>query len=187
MAALSRQLISLAVLLVLTPNLLTICASGDGPTKGAPSNASVQEGVVKLADSNIEYFSQGQGESIVSLPFGGLTVGYMQELSNDLANAGYRVVRINFRGSGKSTGPGDGITLHTLAADVAGVIRTLNLGKVNIAGHAFGNRVARTLAADHRWFAVSFYLLQAERYRQTRPENVPYRRFSILHRPMQTS
>jgi pimeloyl-ACP methyl ester carboxylesterase len=74
-------------------------------------------------DSDIEYFSQGQGETIVLLPFGSLTVGYMKGLSQDLADAGHRVVRINFRGSGKSTGSGKGITLHTLADDVAGVIQ----------------------------------------------------------------
>ena len=108
-----------------------------------------QEGVVKLASSQIEYFAQGQGHPIVLLPFGGLTVGYMGGISQDLANAGYQVIRINFRGSGRSTGSGEGITLHTLADDVAGVIESLNLGKVTIAGHAFGNRVARTLAADH--------------------------------------
>ena len=115
----------------------------------AASRASVQEGIVKLADSNIEYFTQGQGEPVVLLPFGGLTVGYMDALSANLADAGYRVVRINFRGSGRSTGSGEGITLHTLAEDVAGVIHALNLGQVNVGGHAFGNRVARTLAADH--------------------------------------
>jgi pimeloyl-ACP methyl ester carboxylesterase len=73
----------------------------------------------------------------------------MEGLAQDLAETGYRVVRINFRGSGKSTGSGEDITLHTLAADVAGVIQALKLGQVNIGGHAFGNRVARTLAADH--------------------------------------
>jgi len=174
MAALSRQLILWAVLLVLTLDLLAMYANGDEPTRGAPSN--------------VEYFSQGQGESIVLLPFGGLTVGYMQELANDLANAGYRVVRINFRGSGKSSGPGEGITLHTLAADVAGVIRALKLGRVNIAGHAFGNRVARTLAADYPELVRTVILFAAGgKARQTRPENVPYRRFSILRRSMQTS
>jgi pimeloyl-ACP methyl ester carboxylesterase len=124
-------------------------AFGQANMQGATSTTAAQEGMVKLTDSNIEYFSQGHGEPIVLLPFGGLTVGYLEGLSQDLAGAGYRVVRINFRGSGKSTGPDVGITLHTLADDVAGVIQALNLGKVNIAGHAFGNRVARTLAADH--------------------------------------
>ncbi len=107
--------------------------------------APAQEGIVKLGDSNIEYFSQGQGEPIVLLPFGGLTVGYMEALSQDLADAGYRVVRINFRGSGKSTGSGEDVTLHTFADDVAGVIESLKPGPTNVAGHAFGNRVARTL------------------------------------------
>lgn len=113
------------------------------------SAVAVQEGVVNLTNSKIEYFSQGQGEPIVLLPFGGLTVGYMNDLAQDLANAGYRVVRINFRGSGESAGSGDEITLHTLADDVADVIKALKLGRANIAGNAFGNRVARTLAADH--------------------------------------
>jgi pimeloyl-ACP methyl ester carboxylesterase len=102
--------------------LSEISASGRASTSGTPSPPPVQQGMVKLTDSDIQYFSQGQGEAIVLLPFGGLTVGYMEGLAQDLAEAGYRVVRINFRGSGKSTGSGEGITLHTLAADVAGVI-----------------------------------------------------------------
>jgi pimeloyl-ACP methyl ester carboxylesterase len=78
-----------------------------------------------------------------------------------LADAGYRVVRINFRGSGASTGSEQNVTLHTLADDVAGVIKALKLGKVNIGGHAFGNRVARTLAADHPEMVRSVILFAA--------------------------
>lgn len=37
----------------------------------------VETGIVKLADSNIEYFSRGKGETIVLLPGGTLTVGYL--------------------------------------------------------------------------------------------------------------
>lgn len=121
----------------------------------------MEEGVVKLGDTNIEYFSQGNGAPIVLLPFGSLTVGYLEGLSLDLADAGYRVVRINFRGSGRSTGSGEGATLHTLAADVAGVIQALKLGPVNVAGHAFGNRVARMLAADHPELVHSVILFAA--------------------------
>jgi pimeloyl-ACP methyl ester carboxylesterase len=127
----------------------TILAAPQSRNSSPPPTLPAEEGLVDLTDSTIEYFTQGQGQPIVLLPFGGLTVGYMDVLSQDLADAGYRVVRINFRGSGKSIGSGTGITLHTLADDVAGVIRGLNLGPVNIGGHAFGNRVARTLAADH--------------------------------------
>jgi pimeloyl-ACP methyl ester carboxylesterase len=127
----------------------------------ATGDSGVQEGIVKLADSNIEYFSQGNGEPIVLLPFGSLTIGYLDGVAQDLAHAGYRVVRINFRGSGKSTGSGERVTLHTLASDVAGVIQALKLGPVNVAGHAFGNRVARTLAADHPELVHSVILFAA--------------------------
>ena len=37
------------------------------------SAGQVTEGIVKLADSEIEYFSQGQGEAVVLLPAGSLT------------------------------------------------------------------------------------------------------------------
>src|SRR6478752_2295754 len=82
---------------------------------------TVETGMVKLADSNIQYFSRGKGEAIVLLPGGTLTVGYLDSLADALAKAGYRVVGINFRGSGK-TGSSKGVTLQTMADDVVGVV-----------------------------------------------------------------
>jgi hypothetical protein len=37
----------------------------------------------------------------------------------------------------------DGLTMHDLAADVAGVIESESKGSVIVVGHAFGNFVAR--------------------------------------------
>jgi len=155
-----RHVLTLIMLLCIVAaasvsSAVPIAAEQHGPA------TSVEEGVVKLKNSNIEYFSQGTGTPIVLLPFGGLTVGYLEGISQDLANAGYRVVRVNFRGAGKSTGSGEGVTLHTLADDVAGVIEALKLGPVVIAGHAFGNRVARTLAGDHPELVSSVILFAA--------------------------
>jgi pimeloyl-ACP methyl ester carboxylesterase len=161
MSVISRRIFSWSLIFGLTHYFLAPNAGRRTQARGVPLKTSTQQGIVKLADSNIEYFSQGHGEAIVLLPFGGLTVGYMQELSQDLADAGFRVVRINFRGSGASTGSGQNVTLHTLADDVAGVIKALELGKVDIAGHAFGNRVARTLAADHPELVRSVILFAA--------------------------
>jgi predicted alpha/beta-fold hydrolase len=59
---------------------------------------------------------------IVLLPGGTLTVAYLNGLAEMLAKAGYRVIGINFRGSDKSTGSSQGVTLKTNADDVAGVI-----------------------------------------------------------------
>lgn len=119
------------------------------------------QGMVKLADSNIEYFSRGKGEPIVLLPGGTLTVGYLDGLAEALAKAGYRVVAINFRGSGKSTGSSEGVTLQTNADDVVGVIRALQLGPVHVVGNDFGNRVARMVAASHPELVRSVILLAA--------------------------
>ena len=119
------------------------------------------EGMVKLADSNIQYFSRGEGETIVLLPGGTLTVGYLDGVAEALAKEGYRVVGINFRGSGKSTGSSKDVTLQTNADDVAGVVQALKLGQVHVAGNDFGNRVARMFAASHPELTRSVILLNA--------------------------
>lgn len=141
--------------------LATVLLAACIGVQGAEPANSVEEGVIKLVDSSIEYFSQGNGEPVVLLPGGSLDVDYMKGLADALAEAGYRAVRINFRGAGKSTGSGEGVTLHTLASDVAGVIDALKLGPTNVAGHAFGNRVARMLAADHPELVRSVILFAA--------------------------
>jgi pimeloyl-ACP methyl ester carboxylesterase len=104
--------------------------------------------MVKVGEADLECFDQGTGVAIVLLPGGGLATGYLSELADTLANAGFRSIRINPRGAGDSTGPMSGLTLHDLAADVAGVIEALDARPAFVLGHAFGNRVARTLAAD---------------------------------------
>jgi pimeloyl-ACP methyl ester carboxylesterase len=130
------------------------------PMPAIAQGQTVETGIVKLADSNIEYFSRGEGQPIVLLPGGTLTVGYLDGLADALAKAGYRVVGINFRGSGKSTGASKGVTLNTFANDVAGVIEALKIGPANVAGNV-GNRVARMLAASDPELTRSVILLAA--------------------------
>ena len=60
------------------------------------SASDVTEGIVTLADSKIQYFSRGKGETIVLLPGGTLRVGYLDGLADSLASEGFRVVGINF-------------------------------------------------------------------------------------------
>ncbi|HEV3300450.1 MAG TPA: alpha/beta hydrolase [Planctomycetaceae bacterium] len=145
---------------------------------------SVETGIVKLADSNIEYFSRGDGEAIVLLPGGTLTVGYLNGLAEALAKAGYRVVGINFRGSGKSTGPSKGVTLQTMADDVAGVIQALKLPPVHLVGNDFGNRVARMFAASHPELTRSVILLAAGGKIQPKP--VAARALRVVFNPAST-
>ena len=65
------------------------------------------------------------------------------------------------RGIGGSTGPLDGITYHDLASDLAAVVRTVSREPVTVIAHAFGTRVARTLAADYPDCVKQLILLAA--------------------------
>lgn len=129
----------------------------------------VETGLVKVGDANIEYFSRGKGDAIVLLPGGSLTVGYLDGVADALAKSGYRVVGINPRGSGKSTGPMKGLTFEMMANDVAGVIRGLHIQPAHIAGNDYGNRVARMVAASHPELARSVILLAAGGKVQPKP------------------
>jgi pimeloyl-ACP methyl ester carboxylesterase len=103
---------------------------------------------VKVGEAEIECFVHGAGDTIVMLPGGSLAAGYLADLAEALASAGFQAVRINPRGAGASTGAMEGLTLHDFAADVAGVIEEVADGPALVLGHAFGNRIARTVAAD---------------------------------------
>ena len=163
----TRSLLTAALCAV---TAMTAYAQAAPKTTDSPVPGSGKEGIVQLADSRIEYFSRGQGEAIVLLPGGTLTVGYLDGLADALAKAGYRVVGINFRGSGKSTGPSKGVTLQTNADDVAGVVEALKLGPVHMAGNDFGNRVARMFAASHPELTRSVILLAAGGKIQPKPD-----------------
>jgi pimeloyl-ACP methyl ester carboxylesterase len=78
-----------------------------------------------------------------------------------LASAGYSTVLPEPRGMGGSTGRLDEITLHDLARDVAAVIKRLCDNPVVVIGHAFGNRIARCIAADHQQLVSLVVLLSS--------------------------
>jgi pimeloyl-ACP methyl ester carboxylesterase len=142
--------------------LIGVLALLSGYSASAQDNSD-EDGyrIVDFTDAKIEIFSQGKGDVVVLLPGGSLSVNYLANLAQSLDASGYRAVRINPRGAGASTGPADGVTLHTLADDVAGVIKQLDVSSVWVAGHAFGNRVARMLASAHPEMVRGVILLAA--------------------------
>jgi pimeloyl-ACP methyl ester carboxylesterase len=104
--------------------------------------------IVEHGNVKIEVLAQGQGPAIVILPSLGRSGNDYDVVSRMLAEDGFRVLRPQPRGIGRSEGPMDGLTMHDLAADVANVIEHENAGPAIVAGHAFGNFVARQVAAD---------------------------------------
>jgi pimeloyl-ACP methyl ester carboxylesterase len=107
----------------------------------APTHIMVTHG-----DARLEVLTQGAGPPIVLLPSLGRGAQDFDAIAAKLAGAGYRVLRPQPRGIGASRGPWDGVKLEDLAADIAAVIENDGNGPAFVVGHAFGNRVARTLA-----------------------------------------
>jgi pimeloyl-ACP methyl ester carboxylesterase len=104
--------------------------------------------MVETAAARIEVLAQGRGPVVVLIASLGRGAEDFADLSTRLAQAGFRALAPQPRGLGASRGPLKDITLHDYARDIAAVIEHENAGPVVVAGHAFGNFVARATAAD---------------------------------------
>jgi pimeloyl-ACP methyl ester carboxylesterase len=114
----------------------------------AQDPSAVERRIVSRGNVDIEVLSQGSGPAIVMLPSLGRSGEDYDAVAAMLASEGFKVLRPQPRGIGRSSGPMDGLSMHDLAADVARVIENENKGAVVVVGHAFGNFVARQIAAD---------------------------------------
>ena len=114
---------------------------------------------VRAGPATLSVRCAGSGSALVLLPGLGRPAQDLDPLAGRLRVAGYRVIQPDPRGDGASTGPLEGLTLHDLAADVAAVIEASDLRGVTIVGHAFGNRIARCIAADRPELAARVVLL----------------------------
>ncbi len=130
----------------------------------------VSRSIVERGDVSIEVLAQGSGPLIVMIPSLGRPAEDFDDLSRRLANAGYCALRPQPRGIGKSRGPMEGITLHDYARDMAAVVEGNGGGPAVMAGHAFGNFVARATAADFPRRVKAVVLLGATHVWPVSPE-----------------
>jgi hypothetical protein len=92
--------------------------------------AAVERRVVSRGHVDIEVLSQAAGPVIVLLPSLGRSGEDYEAVAAMLASQGFRVVRPQPRGIGRSKGAMDGLNMHDLAADVASVVESENKGSV---------------------------------------------------------
>ena len=116
---------------------------------------------IKVGNATLECILHGSGIPVVLLANAGCSTGYFEDLAQVLVAGGFETIAINMRGTGESRGSLQDITVHDLAADVAGVLEALDRGPAHLVGHAFGNRVARCLAVDRPALVRSVTLLAA--------------------------
>ena len=106
-----------------------------------------QTQTIDVGAASLECTVNGSGDPLVVLANAGCSTGYLERFGERLPRS--QIIAINMRGVGASRGPLDHATLHDLVSDVAGILEALQCGPAHILGHAFGNRIARCLAADH--------------------------------------
>ena len=112
-------------------------------------NFQLQTRLVPIEEATIEIFTVGEGPWLLMLPSLGRGVEDMEDVAQRIAQQGFSVCLPNPRGIGRSAGPMQNLTLDDLAEDVMQVIRALTDHPVFIAGHAFGNWVARNVATRY--------------------------------------
>lgn len=119
------------------------------PTVTAAPRETVR--VVSAARGAIEVIDSGPkaGPMVLLLPSLGRGARDFDHLAGQLAAAGYRVLRPEPRGIGRSAPYTGSPTLVELAEDALAAVPKDRAERLVVVGHAFGNRVARTLASRH--------------------------------------
>lgn len=139
---------------------------------GSSESCAESSGWVRLEDDGRLLMARvvGDGPPVLVIPSLGRGPADFDELSNSLVRSGYSVVSYEPRWFGESRGPEDA-DLFDLASDSATVLDRLCPGtKAVVVGHAFGNRVARTLASARPEIVESLVLLAAGGQKEIPPQ-----------------
>lgn len=107
------------------------------------------EKTVKNGDATIGYRVEGRGPLVLIIASTGRGTEEFGALASRLAAQGYRVIRPEPRGIGKSTGPMENLSFHDFAKDFAAVVQNEGGTPAILAGHAYGNWIARVIASDY--------------------------------------
>ncbi len=121
--------------------------TANAPAREAPSGVRTSH-IVQQGDVTIEVVTEGSGPLMVLLPSLGRDVTEFDPLAERLRAAGFRIVRPQPRGFGRSAGPMEGLTLHDFARDTAAVVEHERAGSAIMVGHAYGHFVAKMTAVD---------------------------------------
>ena len=113
------------------------------------------------ADGRIAYEVEGTGPTVLMIPSLGRGASDFVDLAHAIAEVGFRAVRMQPRGIGDSIGIMQGVTMADLAEDAASVIADVAGTPAVVIGHAFGQRVARSMAARHPAIVRALVMLAA--------------------------
>jgi pimeloyl-ACP methyl ester carboxylesterase len=128
--------------------LSTVAAA---PPPAVPAVAHPPGRHILVGDTRLWIEEEGAGEPVLLLAGGPASSHVVFHPAFGALAESHRVTYLDYRGRGRSEpveDPGT-ITFAGDVADVAGLIRTLGLGPVNVYGFSYGGMVAQALALDH--------------------------------------
>jgi pimeloyl-ACP methyl ester carboxylesterase len=133
----------------------TDIADAPRATKGAHDtlassvDARYTDGYVEIDDIKMHYVSGGEGPPVLLLP-GWLQTWYAwRGVMPALADAGFHVIVVDFRGMGHSSRPMSGYDTGQIAQDLSALMQRLGHQRYAVVGHDIGMWVGYALAADH--------------------------------------
>lgn len=116
---------------------------------------------VDVPGAKLVVASWGSGEPVVALPGRGMDTTWFTAVAPRIASSGYRVIAINPRGIGGSTGSLENIDIDSFVGDTVAAIDSMRLQRVHLLGWALGNRVSRAVAVAHPQRVATVTLLAA--------------------------
>jgi pimeloyl-ACP methyl ester carboxylesterase len=114
----------------------------------------------------LEYEVRGTGEPLV-LSHVGLVADAFAPLMDQPALGSYRLIRYHRRGHGGSTHTAGPVSIADQAADLAGLLDHLGVGRAHVAGHSISGLIALQLAADRPDLVGTLVLMEPPLRRHT--------------------
>lgn len=131
------------------PTWLALLAAALLQACAAPGAGPRTRELVASGDVQIEVIVEGTGPAIVLLPSSRRGSEDFDAVAARIAAQGFRVLRPQPRGMGRSTGPLDKLTLTALAQDVVLAVDRFGGGRAVWVGHAYGHFIARVADLQH--------------------------------------
>ena len=127
---------------ILTSSTAVVVGAGVAMASTKPAqaaNATGAPGVITTPDgAQLFYRDWGKGRPILFVATWGLSSEAWQYQMEPISSQGFRCIAFDRRSHGRSSDPGAGYDIDTLAGDLACVIDQLNLRDVTLVGHSLG-------------------------------------------------
>ena len=108
----------------------------------------------------LEYQVVGSGEAVLLIPPGPLADGFLPFLSEEALADRYRLIQYHRRGQVGSSQATPPVSYAEQAADAAGLLGHLGVGRAHVVGHSTGANVALQLALDRPDVVQTLALLE---------------------------